>query len=60
MWVYRSKGKLRHISGFLAEGDRLIYQRLESTDAGVEALYCNECHEQIEIDDGELDNLVIV
>lgn len=45
---------------FLAEGDRLIYQRLESTGAGIEALYCNECHEQIEIDDEELDNLVLV
>ena len=45
---------------FLAEGDRLVYRRLESTDAGIEALYCNECHEQIEIDDNELGNLDIV
>ncbi len=41
---------------FLAEGDRLVYQRLESTHAGVLELYCNFCHELITDD---LDDVLI-
>ena len=32
---------------FLADGDKLIYLRSETTDAGVLELYCNFCHELI-------------
>ena len=32
---------------FLAEDNKIVYQRLESTDAGVSELYCNSCHELI-------------
>ena len=38
---------------FLAEGNRIVYQRSESTDAGVLELYCNVCHELIVDDLGD-------
>ena len=41
---------------FLAEGDRIIYLRSE-TYPELSALYCNRCHEDIEIED--LDELII-
>lgn len=36
---------------YIAQGDKLIHLRSESTDPGVLALYCNRCGEEIEIDD---------
>ena len=36
---------------FRAEENKLVHLRSEFTDPAVLALYCTECHEQIEIDD---------
>jgi hypothetical protein len=35
---------------FRAEGDKLAHLRSECPDGSVLALYCNECHEPIEIE----------
>ncbi len=35
---------------FLAEGDKLIHLRSESTDMGILALYCHSCGKNIEVE----------
>ena len=42
---------------FLADGDKLVYLRSETTDAGVLELYCNSCHDLItdDLDDVEFE-----
>lgn len=41
---------------FLAEGDKIVYLRSE-TYPEISALYCNSCHEDIEIEN--IDELII-
>ena len=36
---------------YLAEGNRLVHLRSESTDPAILELYCNICGAEIEIDD---------
>ena len=41
---------------FLAQDDKIIYLRSETIVAGLSALYCNQCDEEIESDDyGEIE-----
>lgn len=54
------RGEFDSYPVFQAEGDRLVFLRMDSIPGGLSELYCNFCHESIDVEYEKLGDIEVI